>query len=34
LPIKAEGTVEISNYPDKAASDAPLRAWEYRLIRA
>ena len=34
LPVKAEGAVEITNYPDEAAADAPLRAWEYRLIRA
>ena len=34
LPVKAEGAVEITNYPDAAAADAPLRAWEYRLIRA
>ena len=32
MPVQAAGSVIMGNYPDGAAADAPLRAWEFRLI--
>lgn len=34
LPGPVSGSAEICNYPGETAADAPLRPWEYRLIRA
>ena len=34
LPVPVSGSAEICNYPGETAADAPLRPWEYRLIRA
>ena len=33
LPLAVAGDVVMGNYPEKAAADAPLRAWEYRLVQ-